>query len=108
MGRVLLRWIKAITLPAACGLVVAFFAWHTINGDRGLEAQERRAAEIITARAELTRSEAERDALERRVQGLRGDRIDADQLDERARSLLNFVGRDEIIVPLGLPRRPGG
>ncbi len=108
MGRLLLRWIKAITLPVCCGLVVVFFAWHTVNGDRGLDAQARRTAEIVTARADLARAEAERASLERRVQGLRGDRIDADQLDERARSLLNFVGRDEIIVPLGPARRPGG
>ena len=34
-----------------------------------------------------------------RVAGLRSDRIDRDQLDERARTLLNLVGKDEIVIP---------
>ena len=46
-----------------------------------------------------SRPETDRDALERRVTGLRGDRIDRDQLDERARTLLNLVGKDEIVIP---------
>ena len=45
------------------------------------------------------------DAIERRVTGLRGDRLDRDQLDERARALLNMAGRDEIVVPYPQDRR---
>jgi cell division protein FtsB len=56
-------------------------------------------ADIAKARAALARAEGEREALERRVAGLRGDRIDRDQLDERARTLLNLVGKDEIVIP---------
>ena len=36
---------------------------------------------------------------------LRGDRIDRDQLDERARTLLNLVGKDEIVIPYEPGRR---
>jgi cell division protein FtsB len=43
--------------------------------------------------------------MERRVQGLRGDRLDRDQLEERARQLLNMIGRDEIVMPYGTERR---
>jgi cell division protein FtsB len=39
--------------------------------------------------------------MERRVAGLRGDMIDRDQLDERARALLNMVGKDEVVAPYG-------
>jgi cell division protein FtsB len=49
--------------------------------------------------------QAELAAMERRVQGLRGERLDLDQLDERARQLLNMVGRDEVVVPYGPERR---
>jgi cell division protein FtsB len=39
------------------------------------------------------------------VRGLRGELVDRDQLDERARQLLNLVGKDEVVVPYGPDRR---
>jgi cell division protein FtsB len=99
------RVLKGILMPAAFLAVSGYFAWHAVHGERGLMARDKRQADIASARAELTRAEAERDAMERRVAGLRGDRLDRDQLEERARSLLNMVGRDEVIVPYGPERR---
>jgi cell division protein FtsB len=55
--------------------------------------------------AERERVQGELAAMERRVQGLRGDRLDRDQLEERARQLLNMIGRDEIVMPYGPERR---
>ena len=86
---------------ALCG----YFAWHAVHGDFGLLARERRQEDIATARAVLARAEAERDAMERRVSGLRGERLDRDQLDERARTLLNLVGKDEVVVPYEAGKR---
>ena len=62
-------------------------------------AREQRLQDIAAARAVLARAENERDAMERRIAGLRGERIDRDQLDERARMLLNLVGKDELVIP---------
>jgi cell division protein FtsB len=92
-------------MPCLFLALSGYFAWHAMQGDRGLIAREHRIAEIAAARADLARAEADRDAMERRVAGLRGDRVDRDQLDERARALLNMVGRDEIIVPYPPERR---
>lgn len=80
---------------ALCG----YFAWHSVHGDYGLLAREKRLEDLAMARAVLARAENERDAMERRVAALRGDRIDRDQLDERARMLLNLVGKDELVIP---------
>ena len=99
------RVLKSLVLPVLFLSVSGYFAWHAVHGDRGLLARDKRQADIVAARAELGRAEAERDAMERRVVGLRGERLDRDQLDERARSLLNMVGKDEIIVPYGPERR---
>lgn len=93
------RGLRALVLPALFLSVSSYFAWHAMHGERGLIAREQRLADITAARAELSRAEADRDQIERRVAGLRGERLDRDQLDERARSLLNMVGRDEIVVP---------
>lgn len=92
-------------MPCLFMALSGYFAWHAMHGDRGLIAREQRLADIAAARAELSHAEADRDAIERRVVGLRGDRVDRDQLDERARALLNMVGRDEIVVPYAPERR---
>ena len=68
-------------------------------------AKDERAERIAIALAERDRVQGDLAAMERRVQGLRGDLIDRDQLEERARQLLNMVGRDEVVVPYGPERR---
>ena len=99
------RILKGVLVPAVFLAVSGYFAWHAVHGERGLMARDKRQGDIVAARATLQQAEAERDAMERRVAGLRGDRLDRDQLEERARSLLNMVGRDEVIVPYGPERR---
>ncbi|MBP0464526.1 septum formation initiator family protein [Roseomonas sp. PWR1] len=103
--RFLKRVIQALALPSLFLALSGYFIWNAMHGERGLIAREHRMADIAAARAELSRAEADREAIERRVTGLRGDRVDRDQLDERARALLNMVGRDEIVVPYGPERR---
>jgi cell division protein FtsB len=101
LGRFARGAILPVVFLACCG----FFVWHTVHGERGLVAMEQRDQRIAETRAERDRVQADLDAMERRVQGLRGDRLDRDQLDERARQLLNMIGRDEIVVPYGPERR---
>ncbi len=103
--RFIKRLINALALPVIFLAVSSYFVWNAMHGDRGLIAREQRMTEIAAARAELARAEADRDAIERRVTGLRSDRIDRDQLDERARALLNMAGRDDIVVPFPPDRR---
>ena len=92
-------------MPCLFLALSGYFVWHAMHGERGLIAREQRYADIASARADLAQAERDRDAIERRVAGLRGDRVDRDQLDERARALLNMVGRDEIIIPYAPDRR---
>ncbi len=99
------RRLRATLLPFAFIGVSVWFVWHAVHGDRGLMAQDQRQQQIAEARGELARAQAEMAAMERRVAGLRGDRLDRDMLDERARQLLNMVGRDEVVVPYGADRR---
>ncbi|MBW6397112.1 septum formation initiator family protein [Roseomonas sp. HJA6] len=103
--RLIRRFLNAIALPCLFLSLSGYFAWHAMHGERGLIAREQRIADIAAAQAELHRAELDRDAMERRVAGLRGDRVDRDQLDERARALLNMVGRDEIVIPYAPERR---
>jgi cell division protein FtsB len=93
------RRAQAAVLPVLFFGLCGYFAYHAMHGTRGLLARDARMAEIASARAGLADAEAERDAMERKVAGLRSDRLDRDVLEERARALLNVVARDEIIIP---------
>jgi cell division protein FtsB len=75
-----------------------YFAFHLVEGDRGLVAWLRLSQQLREARATLADAEAERTTLERRVQLLRPEHLDRDMLDERARSQLNLVGPNEIVI----------
>jgi cell division protein FtsB len=92
-------------LPAVFLACCGYFVWHALHGERGFWSKAERQDHIAAAKAERERVQGELAAMERRVQGLRGERLDSDQLDERARQLLNMVGRDEIVVPYGPERR---
>lgn len=104
--RAIKRAFGVLFVPVIFAGLCWHFAWYAVHGPRvGSLARDAKAAEIVLARVELTRAEAERDSMERRVAGLRGDQIDRDQLDERARALLNMIGKDEIVSPYGPGRQ---
>ncbi len=99
IGRVMGRGLKMLAAPAVLASLSGFFIWHASHGERGLIAREARLVQIAEARGELARATAEREAAERRVNALRGATIDRDQLEERARALLNMTQREEIVIP---------
>ncbi len=82
----------------AIGLCGAIW-WNTVHGERGTLAAEAKRREIADARLRLARLDGERQQLENRVNSLRGETLDLDLLDERARKLLNQFGRDELVIP---------
>ena len=102
LGRIVGWFGRALwaVLPAcvAIGLCLAI-GWNTIHGDRGTLAQQAKREEIAAARQRLALVQAERQALENRVNSLRGETLDVDLLDERARRMLNQFGKDELVVP---------
>jgi cell division protein FtsB len=80
--------------------VIGYFAFHAVEGDRGL-----RAYFALNLQTELVREE--RDALrhdrmvvERRVNLLKPGSLDLDMLDERARTVLNKVHEDDFVILL--------
>jgi cell division protein FtsB len=82
-----------------CGIsLVGYFAYHLVQGDRGLSAWLRLSQEIRLAQATLAEAEGERRALDQRVNLLRPNHLDRDMLDERARAALNLVAPDERVI----------
>jgi cell division protein FtsB len=89
-ARVIVGPILGITL-------VVYFAYHLVQGDRGLIAWLRLTQEINEAHATLATVEAQRQPLEHRVSLLR-DHVDPDLLDENVRASLNLVGANEVVI----------
>lgn len=101
MLKSLKRRLQAAILPALFLGICAYFAQHAISGSRGTEARTVRLQQIAAAQQELAAAVSERDAIAVKVSGLRGEHLDLDMLDERARALLNVVAKDEIVIPYG-------
>ena len=78
--------------------LLAYFAYHTVEGERGVLAWMRLQTQIAEVDARLAKVEDERDRLERRVRLLRPDHLDPDMLEERARVGLDMVHPDEVVV----------
>ncbi|SMH59081.1 Cell division protein FtsB [Azospirillum lipoferum] len=92
--------LRQAIMPALCACVVAYFAYYAIHGDRGLVAMKQIQGEIAQAETVLQQLRDERERMERRAQLLRGDNLDRDMLDERARSMLNLSNPRDVVVTL--------
>ena len=78
--------------------LVVYFAYHLVQGDRGLLAWMRLNQQVREVKTTLAAVEAERSTLERRVDLLRPEHLDRDMLDEQARSQLNLIGPNETVI----------
>lgn len=87
-----------IVMPVLCACVIAYFAYHTIQGDRGLFAYFALSQEVAEADASLATYRASREIFEHRVALLNGDNLDLDLLEERARDLFNVLHEDDVLI----------
>ena len=85
-------------LPAALMCGAAYFGWSSLQGEYGLIAQQRLEQQI----PDLTRDEqallAERDRLTRLTEGLSGELIDMDLLDQKLRETFGYLRPDEAVL----------
>ena len=88
------RWAA---LPLMFALAIGYFAYHALQGERGLVVWLKLSHEIAQTKAELEAVQDERQAIERRVALLKPDGLDRDVLDERARSVLGLAHPDEVV-----------
>lgn len=96
--RMIKRQTRAAVAPVVFLSLSAYFGWHAYQGDRGLVSYGERKHDLVLAKAQLARAQAEVVLWERRVAGLRGARLDSDALDERARAMLNASEPNDIVV----------
>lgn len=98
IGRRIRDALNAMVAPTVFLALVGYFGWNATQGDRGLQAYAMRQQQLVGVQADLNKVEQERDVLERRVAGLRAQRLDVDTLDERARTILYAAEPGEIVA----------
>lgn len=97
--------LRTVVVPVLWVAGVGYFAYHAVQGDRGLIAWVQLKQRVAETRAVAAETAGRRMVLEHRVRMLNPESLDADLLDERARVMLNLGYPDEIIIPLP---NPGG
>lgn len=94
------RKARQIVEPLVGALIISYFVYHAVQGDRGLMAWWNLRYEIEKTTFEREEVSAEKRAIEQRVSLLRPESLDRDMLEERARLMLGAVAGDELIIPL--------
>jgi cell division protein FtsB len=94
------RKARQILGPLLGAALMAYFAYHAVQGDRGLIAWWSLRYELEKADYELAQVTVQKQALEHRVSLLRPASLDRDMLEERARLMLGSINPDDLIVPL--------
>ena len=89
---------RQILVPIIFAMMFGYFGYHLVNGDRGLLAMAHLQRETMIADQNLAEAETTRKIWERRVAALRNQSLDPDMLDERARILLNFSRKEDIVI----------
>lgn len=84
--------------PVLAISVFGYFAYHSVQGDRGLIAWLQLGQQVEIAQATLEKVSRDRSALEHRARLLRPDNLDPDMLDERARQVLSLTHPDELVI----------
>ena len=90
--------LKSLLTPVIGVGLVGYFAYHTVQGNRGVLSLVSLMSETDQARETLAEMHAERLALEARVNALSPAHLDLDLLEEQARFILNVGNEDELVL----------
>ena len=96
--RELRRRAHLIVGPVLGIALTGYFAYHLVEGDRGLIAWLHLTREIRAENAKLEAVRVQRQALDLKVSNLKPDHLDPDLLDERVRATLNLVAPGETVI----------
>ena len=84
--------------PVAGITMVVYFAYHSIQGERGFIVMGKLERQVVELDTELSALREKRTKIENRVSLLKPDNLDPDMLEERARIVLGYTQDNEIIL----------
>ena len=96
----MLSTLRTYILTVGLGLLISYFGFHALTGDRGILTTGERDATLAAKTAELQAIRSQREDLEARARLLRDESMSADLLEERARSLLGFADPRDYVIRL--------
>jgi cell division protein FtsB len=99
------RRAKGLIGPVLGLALTGYFAYHLVEGDRGLRAWMRITHELRQAKSNLADVAAERATLDRRVANMRPEHLDPDLLETQVRRNLDVAAPDEIVIMQPANRR---
>lgn len=89
---------RQIVLPVLGAVVAGYFLYHTVHGERGVFAYADLSQQVREAKLNLAEIRLQRETIETDVRLLRPDSLDLDLLEERARSVLNLIDSNDLLV----------
>lgn len=96
------RGVRSIVVTLLLYLVssaaVGYFLFHAQHGSRGLEARGSVQESLKAEEEELAALVAERKGWEQRLALMRDEAVDRDLLEERARTVLGRVHKNDVII----------
>lgn len=95
------RWrsiLQTATLHLGAAALIGYFAFQGYNGQYGLLARRTFEQQHTALTLERDKLRSQREALQSKVRLLSPDLIDADMLDEQARSMLNLVHPKDLVL----------
>lgn len=98
MKRMISKAGRAVVGPFLAIVLILYFGFNLVQGDHGLMAWLQRAHQLHAAETTLADTNTELTDLRHRADLLKGDHLDPDLLDERARAALNEIGPDEVVI----------
>ena len=92
-----MRRIHVYLFPALVALL-AYFSWSYFYGSRSVSQAQAVKARVAQLETRHEAAKAAREQAESRVRLLRPQSLDPDMLDERARTVLQYVAPQEFII----------
>jgi cell division protein FtsB len=90
--------LNALALYVLAALLIGYFGVNAYDGNHGLKAKQDIDRQTATLTAELVQLHAEELLWRHRIDLLKAPDIDADMLDERARTLLDDADPNDLIM----------
>lgn len=94
---------RQIVGPVLGIVVVGYFAYHVVQGDRSILAWWHYKQELAQVKLEAEQVRKNRMTMEHRVSLLYPETLDKDMLDERVRDMLNLGEEGELVILTGRP-----
>jgi cell division protein FtsB len=97
--------LKRLWMPLVTVAFLGYFGFHAFHGYYGIWAMDRLEIEAKRLSVQLASLQREHADFERRVMLLRSEKLDADMVDVQARSALNRIRADEVVIRMTAPQQ---